>query len=417
MAKSLTREDLIYILNEALKYSQAENNALELKPDGMYVESHHVHSDQTSLHLPDGKREIIALLTIDENGRLMYDGKPSTIILSDEADNALELNVEDGSLYVKRIPTAVASHMENSSVHVTVLEKETWNGMLNAAKQYTDTTLDALRRVQHVELVNEMPPVQEADPLTIYLCADENTAEEVTMRMKFDDHYVTFNITKTTLNKYYTKTEANNLFLSKTEAANTYLPNTNATNLQKIQDDGGHPVFENKRFLSQRANNGLTCDQDGGLYFPDIEAEVRSLVVCAAYSKTNLCDMELKQQGRYYLKDNINNYGLILIEYYYMPSKEVVIDDVPLTKGYAKTAIVDPDTMEFLYDRGIDYCLEVGYGMADMNTKIYIHNDQIWVNYYHDVCIYKITGISKTQEENNPFEEEPIENGQEGGDD
>lgn len=414
MAKSLTREDLIYILNQALKFSEDENNALELREDGMYVEKHDVHSTIEKIHVPTEEvYDIISLLTVDGHGRLMYNGEPSTIIISDREGNAIQIDSDNGGLYVKEIPAAVQTHLVNNDIHITALERETWNSILATAKGYTDQTFAALR-IQHITYVTEMPPEEEADPLTIYVCADENTAEDATMWMLVNGHLIHLNITKATLNKYYTKTEADTKFLTKDQATAGYLPNTNAENLQAIRNDNGHPVFQNKRFLSQRANNGLTCDEDGGLYFPDVEAEVRSLALCATLCKTNLLDKELTEPNKYYLKDHIGNYAMILIEYYYKPSAETVIDDVPPTKGYAKTAIVDPDTMEWLYDHGIDYCLEVGYGVSNMNTKIYMHGDQIWVNYYHDICIFKITGLSKDYPVND-LDNLPPEEDQEGG--
>lgn len=396
--RSLTREDLIYILNSVLKLSLTSNNGLVLNQDGLYVESHTVHSSNASLHMPSqAAYNIVNLLGVDQQGRLTYNGNVSTIKISTKEGNALVIDSDDDGLYVKEIPSAVQNHFDNSSIHVSVEDRTAWNNSLQAAKSYTNDEINKLT-IQKIMFVQDVPQESEADPTIIYAVVDDMTAEAVTLKMYVNDHYVNLNITKTTLNNYYTKTEANNRFLSQTGAAQIYLPNTNATNLQAIRKDPitNHPIFEGYKVLSTRANNGLTVDSDGGLYFPDLEAEMRSLALNSEqlYSKVNLYDDEIDQSGRFFLKDDINNYCLILIDYYYKPSvEEGVIDNVPRTTGYAKSVMVDPDTMEYLYEQGIDYYLECVYGKSNYSTKIHMHNDNIYINYYHDICIYKITGI------------------------
>ena len=79
----------------------------------------------------------------------------------------------------------------------------------------------------------------------------------------------------------------------------------------------------------------------------------------------------------------------MLIEFYYYPN------DPEEKPGDAKSVMVDTDTMEELYAKGIDYMIELGHGVSVANSKIRIHDDRLEVNYYHNICIYKITGIKR----------------------
>ena len=392
--KALTREDLLYILNSVFTLSKDSNNAFVLKPDGLYVEDYRVHSNQANLHVPSPEvHEILQKLSTNELGQLLYDGNPASIAVSQEANNSLEIKAD--GLYVKLVPQAVQAHMEDTDVHITTEERQAWNKSVQDANDYTD---DEIRKLQihKIAFVEDLPEGDLADPLTVYLYKDENTAEDFTIAVYTSDGYRTLNITKKTLNKYYTKTEIdekvqhlNDTLLKKTVADDTYLHS------EDYELDHGRVVQKGKKILSSRANNGLSCDEDGGLYYPDLQAEIHSIEIAAAFSKRNLLDEEITTAGLHNLKDDINNYNLILIEYYYKPDEDDLSATTPVRAGYAKTAIADPDTLEFLSRQGVDYCLEVGYGVSSMNTKISIHDDVLTVNYYHNICIYKITGIGR----------------------
>lgn len=111
-------------------------------------------------------------------------------------------------------------------------------------------------------------------------------------------------------------------------------------------------------------------------------------------SKVNLYNEEISQSGKYKLKDTIDNYNLLLVEYYYKP-------DNPDrgTPGCIQTAVIDPDTLNEAYSMGMLYILQYGYGVMTSNSQIHIVGDELTVDYYHNVCIYKITGIRKGEEE------------------
>lgn len=123
------------------------------------------------------------------------------------------------------------------------------------------------------------------------------------------------------------------------------------------------------------------------MFVEDFSDTIRSLQIASAISKTRLYTGDITESGKYSLADDIDNYSMIMIEYYYKPEDP---DEEP---GCAKTAVVDTETLNELYDRGIDYMLELGYGISTSNVKIHFNQDTLWVNYYNNVCIYKITGI------------------------
>lgn len=403
MGKALTREDLLYILNSVFTLSRVENNAFILQEDGLYVEDYHLHSDIETLHVPTPTvHEIISNLSTNELGQLLYNGNPASMAVSEDEDNSLEIRAD--GMYVKLIPTEVMNHIDDGVIHVDQTDRDRWDDSLQNAKDYTDSEINKLV-IQRIRFVNDVPEVDQADPLTIYLSIDEDTAEDITMSMLVGDQFKHLNLTKKTLRKYYTKTETDDKFLTKTDAESIYVSKQGFDDQYKL--DHGHLVGKNNKFLSDRANNGLRVEEDGGLFFPDLNAEIHSLQIAAAFSKTNLLEEELDAPGKYTMKDDINRYNLILIEYYYKPEDADMINTDPSIGGYAKTAIVDPDTMEFLKVQGIDYCLEVGYGISNLNTKINMTGDKITVNYYHGICIYKITGIGKL--EPTPVPEEPEE--------
>ena len=57
--------------------------------------------------------------------------------------------------------------------------------------------------------------------------------------------------------------------------------------------------------------------------------------------------------------------------------------------------MLDTDILNYLYTKNMDYMLEYGYGILMSNSKIRMHGDKLWVDYYHNVCIYRITGIRR----------------------
>mgnify|MGYP003297507962 CR=1 FL=1 len=103
-----------------------------------------------------------------------------------------------------------------------------------------------------------------------------------------------------------------------------------------------------------------------------------------------LYNKECTDSGLYELEYSIDDFSMLLIDYYYKPHDE------SQEPGCAKSVMVNVTTLNELYDKGIDYILELGYGINVANSKIRMTEDKLYVNYYHNICIYKITGIRKS---------------------
>ena len=323
MPKGLTRNDLLYILNEAFKISKASNNALEFTENGLYVESYKLHSNSSDLHMPSKEaHDIVAALSVNENGTLLYNGEPAGIFISDDDDNAIEFSSEDGGLFVRRVydQSDFETHVQDNIVHVTQEDRDEWDGILDNAKDYTDDEIDKIK-IHNVVYLTSIPEPENMDPHTMYILLDqENIFENPIIVIKVLNEVVKIGVTKASMNNYYTKTEIDDTFETKDHSLASYMPKLkNEDTLSMINNDNGHPVFNNKKFLSSRANNGLSCDNDGGLFYPDVSSELNSLQISAAFAKTNLYDQQITDVGVYTLKDSINNYNLLLAEYWFYP--------------------------------------------------------------------------------------------------
>ena len=389
MSKVLTKEDLVYILQGIFRLSTQPDNAFQMLDDGLYVKDYQNdfdnHTDDTGLHITQDIRDILDLFSIDANDNLLYDGKPVNISISGEANNAIK--VKSDGIYVEDISTETKKHIQDVDIHVTKTDKETWNKTLQDAKDFTMDEIDKLV-IYDIKEVNVLP-TENISSTTLYLLTSDtehsDECEDV-MYMYLRDKWITLSITNRTLKLLATKKELEDYAkkddLHKHDNKDLLDKFSNADNGDLLHVGKSLHEFE----LSEAPNNAAKL-KDGKLFIEDFSDTIRSLQIASAISKTRLYTGDITESGRYDLADDIDNYSMIMIEYYYKPENP---DENP---GCAKTAVVDTETLNELYDRGIDYMLELGYGISTSNVKIHFNQNTLWVNYYNNVCIYKITGI------------------------
>lgn len=389
MAKALTKEDLLYILQGIFRLSQEPDNAFNMLDDGLYVKDYSydlsVHENNDDVHVNKYIRDILDLFTINEYGNLLYNGELVNISLSNESKNALTLKLD--GLYVEDITTETKEHIENKNIHVTKEEKESWNNSLETTKNFI---IDRLNKIVIYNIIEvEELPKENISSTTLYLLKNDpdriDECEDV-MYIYLDDRWITLSITKKTLKLLATKKELED-YVKKEDC---YKP-INKKILDKFSNnDNGDLLYDDKpiyNFLLSEEPNNAAKIKDGKLFIEDYSDVIKSLQICSAISKTRLYTGDITESGKYDLADDIDNYSMIMIDYYYKP------DNLEKEPGCAKTAIIDTDTLNELYIRGIDYMLELGYGVSTSNVKISFHENILCVNYYNNVCIYKITGI------------------------
>ena len=389
MSKALTKEDLVYILQGIFRLSTQPDNAFQMLDNGLYVKDYqddfNNHTSDTGLHITQDIRDILNLFSIDANDNLLYDGKPVNVSISGEANNAIK--VKSDGIYVEDISTETKNHIQDTDIHVTKTDKETWDKTLQDAKDFTMDEIDKLVIYDIKEV--DVLPTENISSTTLYLLTSDpehsDECEDV-MYMYLRDKWITLSITNKTLKLLATKKE-----LEDYAKKDDLHEHDNKDLLDKFSNaDNGDLLYDGKSLhefeLSEAPNNAAKL-KDGKLFVEDFSDTIRSLQVASAISKTRLYTGDITESGRYDLADDIDNYSMIMIDYYYKPENT---DEEP---GNAKTAVIDSDTLNELYDRGIDYMLELGYGVSTSNVKIHFHENQLWVNYYNNVCIYKITGI------------------------
>lgn len=389
MSKALTKEDLVYILQGIFRLSTQPDNAFQMLDDGLYVKDYQNdfdnHTDDTGLHITQDIRDILDLFSIDANDNLLYDGKPVNVAISGEANNAIK--VKPDGIYVEDISTETKKHIQDTDIHVTKTDKETWNKTLQDAKDFTMDEIDKLVIYDIKEV--DVLPTENISSTTLYLLTSDpehpDECEDV-MYMYLRDKWITLSITNRTLKLLATKKELEDYAkkddLHKHDNKDLLDKFSNADNGDLLYDGKSLHEFE----LSEASNNAAKL-KDGKLFVEDFSEVIRSLQIASAISKTRLYTGDITESGRYDLADDIDNYSMIMIDYYYKPADP---DENP---GCAKTAVVDTETLNELYDKGIDYMLELGYGISTSNVKIHFNQNTLWVNYYNNVCIYKITGI------------------------
>lgn len=391
MQKALTKEDLLYILNSIFRISREPDNAFQMLSDGLYVEHYSVHAKDTDVHVDAAIKEILTKFTLDGNGNILYDNKPLSVVISSKEGNAI--TIESDGLYVSLNSEKVIQHFANNGIHVSEQDRELWNGMLDEAKKYTTDKIDKLT-IYDIQYVEKLPDIS-TEPIsstTIYAIKEEDSTEECeyTWYININDEWKPFSVTKKTLDKYLTKLEIEQKYLPKEDSHE----HTNLELLEKLSEDTtGNLMYNgidvNNAHISQKERNAIQVI-NGELFVEDLTDEIHSMQVGNGFTKTNLLAEECVNSGKYILKESIDNFSLLLIEYYYRP------DDETKSPGYAKTATVDVDTLNELYDKGIDYCLELGYGISNSNCKFNMHQKTLMINYYHNICIYKITGVGRS---------------------
>ena len=386
--KILTREDLLYILNSIFALSREPNNAFQLLNDGLYVEDYKLHSEDESQHINADMKDILSKLSVTENGILNYDNKTVGIIISSEEGNGIE--VKPDGLYIKINPEAIQQHLDDEDTHVSEEDREQWNKALQDAKDFVEDEIGKLTIIS-IEEVLELPdPIGAPSTILYVLKENESTNEtEYTWYINLHDKFIPLNITKRTLDLYLTKKEIEDNYYLKKDAHE----HQKLEVLEKLSEDTDGNLMYNglelsMTHVSESPNNAIK-DIGGKWFVEDLSQEVRSLQLASQFNKTNILHEECAGVGTYDLKENINNFNLLLIEYYYKP------DDETKTPGYAKTATVDVDTLNELHAKGIDYCIELGYGITNSTCKFFIEDKTLTVNYYHNICIYKITGIGR----------------------
>lgn len=391
MSKALTKEDLLYILQGIFRLSTQPDNAFQMLEDGLYVKEYETdlkqHSNDISLHISQDIRNILDLFSLDTNGNLLYDSKPVNIAISGESNNAIKIK-SDG-LYVEDITDETKKHIQDNNIHVTKTDKETWNKTLQDAKDFVTDRIDKLTIYDFLEV--DALPTENISHTTIYLLKDSpdriDECEDI-IYMYIKNRWVKLSITNETLKLLVTKKELEDNYVNKQDAHN----HDNKDLLDKFTNDKdtGNLLYDGKSIheldISESPDNALKLEE-GKLFVKDFSDVIRSLQISSALSKTRLYTGDITETGVYDLADDIDNYSMIMIDYYYKPN------DPDAEPGCAKTAIIDTDTLNELYLKGIDYMLELGYGVSTSNVKIHFNKNTMWVNYYNNVCIYKITGL------------------------
>ena len=380
MAKALTKEDLIYILNSIFRLSSEPNNSFKMLDDGLFVEDYHqdfeTHINDTNIHVDsDLKNNILVKLGVNDQGELTFDSKQLLLNISNESTNAIV--IKDDGIYVEDVTNKLDTHLKDNSIHITDIERK-------HIKEAYDLSLKNLYEIDFVNTLPETPKEQ-----TIYILNNETYDAVKTLHVFINDKWFHLGIDLSIFDKYALKDD----YVSKEDYTKSHQSHKNYEILQKFSEtEAGLLLYNGDKIiniaLSDLSDNALQFI-NGQLYAPDYKQQINSLAASSAFCKENLYTGDCKEAGHYELKGHIRDYSLLLIEFYYYPNDP---DESP---GDAKSVMVDTDTMEELYAKGIDYMIELGHGVSVANSKIRIHDDKLEVNYYHNICIYKITGIKR----------------------
>lgn len=400
MGKALTKEDLIYILQSVMRIADLENNALVRKADGLYVQGYREdleqHTNDDAIHITQNLKDVISKLSVSANDELLYNGHPVVKLVSQAEGNMLSLN-EDG-LYVPTIDAK--THIENGDIHVTAEDKSKWNKTESALREFVSEELEALNQslqVVQILFVSSLPEAANGAPAekTLYFVADDpDRINECTYTIYLyrDEAWHVLGVTQKTLKNYVT-TEGLKEELKHYE-------HSNQDTLDKFsEDENGMLLYQKKPALEMGVSdddfNAIEI-RDGKLYARSYVQEINSLMISSNFAKTNLYSQEINDVGTYILKDTIDNYTFLLIEYFHEKDDSIEIG------GCVKTAIVDTDTLREIYDEGKTYMLEYGYGALTAHIQFSAHDNKLHVGYRRKVSIYKITGVRGGEIEPSP---------------
>jgi hypothetical protein len=386
MQKALTKEDLMYILDSIFKISNDAENAFEMREDGLYVKSYQTHEDNTNLHIEERLRLILDKITVDNAGNIYYDTHLLSRVSTAEK-NAIQQK-EDG-IYVEDIIQDTKDHMANNDIHVTKEKQEEWNGTLQKAQDYVTERMQELT-IYDFQAVENLP-TQNMVSTTCYIWTNDPDKPEEMVGVPYlwlHDEWHKLSITKKTLEELVTKTHLEENYFLK----NDYQKHENMPVLEKFTEENGVLQYNGtdirQIFVSDEYGNAVEL-RNGKLFVKDYTSMIHALQVGAAFTTEVLYNKECADSGLYELEYSIDDFSMLLIDYYYKPHDETK------EPGNAKSVMVDVATLNELYEKGIDYMIELGYGVSTSNSKIRMTEDKLYVNYYHNVCIYKITGIRK----------------------
>lgn len=390
--KALTKEDLMYILQSIFHLSDEPNNAFKMLNDGLYVQDYHDdlqnsndnlqnHIDNTNVHISNIAKSILDKFSVDSNGNLYFDNKSLGMQISNENKNAIQYKTD--GYYVEDITKETKEHINNNDIHVTPEIKQKLENVEDNTKKYTDDKIQDLMLYDFFE-VDSLPSQEHVCPRTIYMLKNDPECPdgaEYVLYTYNDGKYKAISLTKTIIKKFFDKY----LFDNKWHEHN------NSEVLNNLKDGNINGLlYKNKPLLeyslSDEPLNALRLI-DNKLYAKDYTQEIKSLQLNSALHKTILCMEEITNSGKYILYDDIDNYALIIIDYYYKPLDP---DEAP---GCAKSITVLPETLNELYQKGIDYMIEMGYGVSTANIKFHFNKNKLYINYYNNICIYKITGV------------------------
>jgi hypothetical protein len=392
MQKALTKEDLIYILDSIFKISNDEENAFEMKEDGLYVKSWDNHEQNTNLHIEERLRLILDKITVDNAGNIYYDTHLLSRV-SQEPKNAIQQKAD--GIYVEDIIQDTKDHMTNQEVHVTKEKQEEWDETLKNSKKYTIEQInEAIQKLTfHDFIAVERLPEENISSNTCYIWVNDPNKPDDIIGMPyiwFGDNWHILSITRETLESLATKKQLEEEYLPKQD----YQKYDNMPVLSKFSEteDGTLQYQGNdirQIFVSEEYGNAVEL-RNGKLYVKDYTSIIHELQIGSAFTSEILYNKECTDSGLYELEYSIDDFSMLLIDYYYKPHDE------SQEPGCAKSVMVNVTTLNELYDKGIDYILELGYGINVANSKIRMTEDKLYVNYYHNICIYKITGIRKS---------------------
>lgn len=447
--KALTTEDLLYILNSVFKISSDENNAISFKEgEGLYAEDYHedlqTHITDGNVHVTERIIKILNDITIDvDTDDIYYRGillsrvsqkennaikqEPDGIFVNDieketkdhigneslhvtsEYTEAIDEHLINPDVHVTLLDQTTwnehkdnsdihvttgdkekwNTHADNKDVHVTIKDKENWNEMLNNAREHALSIFNTLA-LYDFQIVPVLPIEEDKiSTRTAYILWNEEQ-EKPTMENGVyiwnDVRWFHLSVPVEVLAEFKNLTEERLRLLEadththdNKDLLDSFTENSEGTLMYKGTDI-------RQLFVSNKEKNAIYL-VDGQLYAPDYGEIIRSMQISTAFVRENLYNEECNDSGTYELKGHIDDYSMLIIDYYFKSANG--------EPGNAKSVMVDVDTMNDLYTQGIDYILELGYGISTANSKIRFHDDKLIVNYYHNACIYKVTGIRK----------------------
>lgn len=386
----LTKEDLIFILESLLKFSQEPKNALLRKEDGLYAldisEEFNDHVNNANVHAEKEKIDILKNFSLVDD-ILNYKGFP--VIVQPSKANGNAIQIKSDGMFIPDLSDLLNNHIENNNCHVTTEEKTYWNNILNTV----NTIIESLR-IYNIEFVEELPSEESTINLnTIYAIKYEleDSDEDYYARYLYMNHkWIRLDITNRTYELFARKAYVDNIIREFEHANKDVLDKFTYDQERNRLYFDGYDILDYMQ-ISDDPRNALFVGSDGKLFVKDLSSELESISKQASLSKTVLLEQNCDNSGIYYLEEDINNFNFIMIHYYLMPNQD---DPNDFKKPYdAKMEMLDVDSLNELYNNHIDYIIEHDYGMSTYNSKIRFNEDTMQVTYYNHVCIYKIIGV------------------------